>query len=652
MSLDYASLVGTPLLIVPLMMFLYAILVLVVKMGNYSRSLSFLAICSQVLLFASALGIAGFVAEHKTCNFLLFSWVQPTKPLYHLQVHLEVSTALFLVLATFLCGVLGRFSISYLAYEEGYYKFFINFYLMQFALYTLMLSSNFYFVVIAWELLGLTSIFRMSFFQTSQKTVNNALVVLGIYKFCDLFLILALLLFQHEQHGFIISEQVHPASAFFLTALCLASMGKSAIFPFSKWVPRAMEGPTTSSAIFYGALSIHAGVILLVKFRAFFDGYFWVQVVLFLMGFVTALYASLKSRIQTDVKSTLAYATVAQVGLIYMEFALGWYELVLWHTFSNALLKTYQFIRTPSNIHHFHHLEKLNDHVFEPHGLHFERLLSRPVRIWAYKLVYHNFGLTLAWQTLLSPLRQSQSFLNQKLETLSGQWIIRWPFFRSQVLVLLVSVLLVLGLIWLERLMLIQPVYLSAGLLCGALLLSFLSLKHTTIEYYLIKIKASYFCVSASAILFFGNLEHDSALSYFGLNLISLFILDFFIKYLSRRLDLDGLHVYLGIGNRYKYISMIAISILLMLTFTPGFASFIVFDAVLEEISEKSKFIMILFLAVNILNTYSFFKFMFKLLFGETQQHLSEYPDFTPFERLKLALLILPMIVAGVLPFF
>ncbi|PIQ29170.1 hypothetical protein COW36_17730 [bacterium (Candidatus Blackallbacteria) CG17_big_fil_post_rev_8_21_14_2_50_48_46] len=650
MPVSYAPLFGVPLIVLPLLMFLYAILVRVVKVRNYSRSLSFLAILTQILLFACALGTSAFVARHGNYDFLLFSWMQDAKPVYHLQIHLELSTCVFLLLASFLSGVIGRFSISYLAYEEGYYKFFINFYLMQLALYTLILSANFYFVLIAWELLGLASIFLISFYQGSQKTVDNALFVLGIYKFCDLFLILALLLFQHEQHGFILSKTSHQASVFFLCVLCLASMGKSALFPFSKWVPRAMEGPTTSSAIFYGALSIHAGVILLVKFRVFFEAHVWIHFLLFWMGLLSAVYASLKSRIQTDVKSTLAYATVVQVGLIYMEFALGWYELVLLHTVSNALLKTYQFIRTPSNIHHFHHLEKMNYHLFDPHGLHFEMFLPRSTRIWSYKLVYHNFGLTLAWQTLLKPLKQFQTFLNHKLEALTER-LVQVPIFRSQALVLLIGGSGVLGLIWLERHAFIQQLYLSGGLLLGALFFSFLSLKHTTIEHYLIKIKSSYFCVSASAILFFGNLEHYNALYYFGLNLISLFILDFFIKYLSRRLDLDSLQAYLGIGNRYKYISMIAISILLMLTFTPGFASFIVFDAVLEEISEKSKFIMIFFLAVNILNMYSFFKFMFKLLFGETQQHLSEYPDFTPFERLKLALLILPMIAAGLLPF-
>src|SRR4029077_10870329 len=47
--------------------------------------------------------------------------------------------------------------------------------------------------------------------------------------------------------------------------LVVAVAGKSALLPFSSWLPRAMEGPTPSSAVYYGALSIHAGCFLLLR---------------------------------------------------------------------------------------------------------------------------------------------------------------------------------------------------------------------------------------------------------------------------------------------------------------------------------------------------------------------------------------------------
>ncbi|PIQ26286.1 hypothetical protein COW36_15150 [bacterium (Candidatus Blackallbacteria) CG17_big_fil_post_rev_8_21_14_2_50_48_46] len=638
------------IILIPVFMFVFSVFTRIKNSTNYSKTLTYIAISAQVLLFIGAIAVALLTWMNGDRDMQLFSWFQHAKVVYSLNMHVDRYASILLLMGVFLSGVISRFSLNYLAHEEGYYKFFINFYLMQIALYTLILTSNFYFVLIAWELLGLSSVFLISYYQGMRKTVSNSLFVLGVYKFCDLFLILALLTFHHEQHGFLVDVHVHGVSSFFLVSLIIATMGKSAIFPFSKWVPRAMEGPTTSSAIFYGALSIHAGIILLMKFRHIFAAHPRMNALILGLGLITAVYAMLKSRIQTDAKSMLAYATVVQVGLIYMEFALGWYPIVILHTLSNALLKTYQFIRTPSNIHHYHHLEKLNYQKFDPHGVHFEFLLPKPARTWAYRMVYHNFGLTLIWQLMLQPLKDFQSQLNRLVEGFA-QSLIQRKLLTNQVLVFTFGVLGVLGLVKMEGLHWIDPISLAGFLLIFALLFSVISLRHSSISHYLIKIKTSYFLVSSSAILFFGDLAHFDAVIYFVTNLLSLLILDYFIQYLSQRLDLSDIRSYLGIGNRFKYINMIAISILLLLTFTPGFASFVIFDVILEDISEKSQALMLLFLIANTLNVYSVFKFIFKIIFGESQRYLDEYPDFSRSERLKLATLILPMIAMGFLPF-
>jgi len=630
------------LLGLPLLMFLWVCVLWIRHTEPYSRGLTRIVAWAQTLLLGAALGCVAWVLKLGALEGGLFDWFKHAHTVYSLTVHLDLYGSLFLVLTAVISAVIGRFSVNYLAYEQGYYKFFINFYLMQLALYTLILSDNFYFTLIAWELLGLASVFLISFYQRHHKTVANALFVLGVYKFCDLFLIFALLRFHHEQHSFLISTQ-HTASALFLSTLVVASMGKSALFPFSKWVPRAMEGPTTSSAIFYGALSIHAGIILLMKFRGLFAEHPGIQALLFGLGLLTLGYASLKSRIQNDVKSTLAYATVVQVGFIYLEFALGWYPVVVVHTLSNALLKTYQFARSPSNIHHFHHLEKLNAQRFQPHGLHFERLLPQSLRMAAYRLIYHNFGLTLLWQSLTAPVLKAVHCLNQAIEALNQRT------FTHQPITWLMALISVAILALLERGHLLHATYVAGCMLAVAMIFAAVSLIHSTIFQYLSKIKVSYFCVSASAILFFGGRFHYDATFYFVSNLISLLVLDIFIRTLSARLDLADIRTYLGVGNRYRYIHLMAILIVLMLTFTPGFASFVIFDAVLEDLSQKSQVIMVLFLIANTLNIYSIFGFIFKVIWG--QSSLSEYPDLTRRERLKLGILIVPMVMTGFLPF-
>ncbi|MFY0579836.1 proton-conducting transporter membrane subunit [Cystobacter fuscus] len=123
---------------------------------------------------------------------------------------------------------------------------------------------------------------------------------------------------------------VGPATALGL-CLMLAAMGKSAQLPFSNWLPRAMEGPTPSSALFYGALSVHAGVYLLLRVAPLLQRSAVASGVLVVVGLLTAVHATLVWRVQTDVKSSLAYGVLTQVGLMFAEVGLGLYRLALVH---------------------------------------------------------------------------------------------------------------------------------------------------------------------------------------------------------------------------------------------------------------------------------------------------------------------------------
>jgi NADH-quinone oxidoreductase subunit L len=657
LSLVWADALTAFLLLAPMGMFLLTLVFRLKNNENFSPVLQRCVNLVQGALCLAAITLFYSVFfEELLYDQTLFAWFKHSEQIYTYTVHLDFMNVSFLVLVTFISAIIGSFSNNYLANEAGYYKFFMNFYVMQLALYSLTLSSNFYFILVSWELLGLSSVFLVSFYQGMRKTVANALFVLGIYKFCDLFLITALLMFHHEQHVFVIPHALpnalpHAAphvSTAFLTLLWISSLGKSGQFPFSKWLPRAMEGPTTSSAIFYGALSIHAGLFLLLKFRLFFSENNALSFYIGAMGMLTFTYALLKGRIQTDVKATLAYATVAQVGLMYLEFALGLYSVVIFHMAANAILKSYQFLRSPSNIHHFHDLEKLNYRSLAPWGRLFYAFPQK-IRVRLYQMVYHNFGLTLIWERLQHPVKLVFERLQQisddqmsKLERLP--WI-------SHSRILMIAMPMVGLLLYMEVSHPSFAFYFTASFLLGALVFSVLSLKHSTIAHYLTYIKWSYFCLSAAALLFFGPFSNLDAIAYFVTNFFALLILEVFIRYLSDRLVLSDIRRYLGVGLRYRYMNMLGMVILLLLTFTPGFAGFVVFDLVLEAFFEKSMALMFVFLAINTLNAYSVFCFVFKIMFGEPLQSLREYPDFTRYERMKLFLLIFPMILMGLLPF-
>jgi NAD(P)H-quinone oxidoreductase subunit 5 len=78
-----------------------------------------------------------------------------------------------------------------------------------------------------------------------------------------------------------------------------------------------------------------------------------VLVVMGLVGLVSCVYGVLLSQVQSDVKSALAYASLSQVGIMFIEISLGWNQLAILHCLGHAFLRTYQILKCSSIIHQF-----------------------------------------------------------------------------------------------------------------------------------------------------------------------------------------------------------------------------------------------------------------------------------------------------------
>jgi len=156
----------------------------------------------------------------------------------------------------------------------------------------------------------------------------------------------------------------YAALAFLSWLIILAASGKSAQFPFCFWLPRAMEGPTPSSAIFYGALSIHLGVFLLLRTMPIWSYQLFPRFCIFSIGFLTVLVATLSEKTQSNIKGQIAYSSIAQVGFMFMELALGLESLVLLHFMGNAFLRCYQLLVSPSIVAHLLRVEGSADSDF------------------------------------------------------------------------------------------------------------------------------------------------------------------------------------------------------------------------------------------------------------------------------------------------
>jgi NADH-quinone oxidoreductase subunit L len=249
----------------------------------------------------------------------------------------------------------SRFSAHYLHREPGFLRFFVLMLTFAAGMQLLVLGGSYDLMFAGWELVGLTSVLLVGFFHERAGPVRASLRLLVTYRLCDIGLLLApvwLHLSIHSSAFVDLRAGLHAGHAVPATGVALllivAAMGKSAQFPVGGWLPRAMEGPTASSAVFYGGLSVHAGVYLLLRSAPLLDHSPLARAVLILVGAVTAVMGALAGQVSADAKAGLAYATISQVGLMFVECGLGLYRLAAAHLVAHALLRYYQFLRTPS----------------------------------------------------------------------------------------------------------------------------------------------------------------------------------------------------------------------------------------------------------------------------------------------------------------
>jgi NAD(P)H-quinone oxidoreductase subunit 5 len=118
-----------------------------------------------------------------------------------------------------------------------------------------------------------------------------------------------------------------------------------------------MEGPTPSSAVYYGSLSIHAGCFLLLRSGPLLEQATAARVLAGALGAATAIFAGITTRVQSDVKSSLAYASLTQVGIIVVEIAIGWYTIAFVHLAGHACFRLLQFLSAPNVLHDLHGME-------------------------------------------------------------------------------------------------------------------------------------------------------------------------------------------------------------------------------------------------------------------------------------------------------
>lgn len=342
---------------------------------------------------------------------------------FFVDIFFDRITATYLLVGSLMTFLVTLYSRYYLHRESGYKRFFNTIWFFYVGYNIAIFAGNLETLFIGWEILGISSFLLIAFYRERYIPVKNAVKVFSIYRIADVGIILAMWASHHLWHENItflklnnfelVHEhlQSHSVIGVFISLMFLISAAaKSAQLPFSSWLPRAMEGPTPSSAIFYGSLSVHLGVFILLRTFPFWEHQLSVRILIGLMGLVSSLVSTGIARVQSSVKSQIAYASISQIGLIFIEVALGWEDLALFHFAGNAFLRTYQLLVSPSVV---SYLIREQFYNFTPRKRSVEDSFPQKIAYTFYILCLNEWNLDgFMYQYLWNPLKLIGTKLN------------------------------------------------------------------------------------------------------------------------------------------------------------------------------------------------------------------------------------------------
>nr|WQM57478.1 NADH-plastoquinone oxidoreductase subunit 5 [Fagus japonica] len=273
-------------------------------------------------------------------------------------------TSIMSILITTVGILVLIYSDNYMSHDQGYLRFFAYMSFFNTSMLGLVTSSNLIQIYIFWELVGVCSYLLIGFWFTRPSVANACqkafvtnrvgdfgllLGILGLYwitgsfEFRDLFEIVNNLIYNNEVNFFFVT----------LCALFLFSgaIAKSAQFPLHVWLPDAMEGPTPISALIHAATMVAAGIFLVARLLPLFIVIPYIMNIIALIGIITLLLGATLALGQKDIKRSLAYSTMSQLGYTMLALGIGSYRAALFHLITHAYSKALLFLGSGSIIH-------------------------------------------------------------------------------------------------------------------------------------------------------------------------------------------------------------------------------------------------------------------------------------------------------------
>ena len=330
-------------------------------------------VAADVIAFALSLLLLYDVTARGPRTLDLSAW---SVGVFQFGLYVDRLSAVMLVHVAAISILIHLFSIRYMQQERGYTRFHSLLTFTTFVLFGMVSSPNLLILFGFWQLLSWL-VPLLSFNYSHPPTVRGAFRTFIMQRFGDVAFLTAVVLAYHV-YGTLDFRQlfaraaevqtvfsVWPAGGLEMRAgtaitllIFIGAMSKSAQFPLHMWLPDSLYAPTPVHALLHAGI-INAGGFLLSRLAPLYALSPGTLHVVFTVGMLTAFLGSSMMLVQNDIKKTLGYSTIGQMGFMIMECGLGAYGLAIFHLIAHGLFKGTIFLNCGYVIHAARHEPRL-----------------------------------------------------------------------------------------------------------------------------------------------------------------------------------------------------------------------------------------------------------------------------------------------------
>jgi proton-translocating NADH-quinone oxidoreductase chain L len=341
--------------------------------GGYFAILMAASACFLSLMVAFEILSGGYPQETFKQSI---TWISVPGFTFNMGIYIDTLTALMLIVVSFVATLVVIYSIGYM-HEEGEKKrrYYAIISLFIGVMLGLVLASNYLQMFIFWELVGLCSYLLIGFWNTKPSAASAAKKAFLVTRIGDIMFMLGLFIFFvgfggnldfdhifNNVDAFVGGNDLLTLGTFFIFG---GAIGKSAQFPLHDWLPDAMEGPTTVSALIHAATMVKAGVYLVARSYPVMVHTPDTMLVIAIIGGFTALLTATMALNNPNIKRVLAYSTISQLGYMFLALGTGGYLLAegivnagytagMFHLMNHAFFKALLFLSAGAVIHAVH----------------------------------------------------------------------------------------------------------------------------------------------------------------------------------------------------------------------------------------------------------------------------------------------------------